>query len=418
MKVVVYPHDLALGGSQLNAIELAGAVQSTGNSAVIVGRPGALVSRIRDLGLEFIEVPPPGRRPSPSIARFLARLVDDRGIDVIHGYEWPPTLEAVMASKLNPAVSVVSTVMSMAVAPFIPKTVPLIVGTEQIRAAEIGFGRSSVDTLEPPVDLTFNAPGLELNREGFKAKWGIDDHRHTVVAVSRLAHELKLEGLLSAMDGIAFVNETIPVRLVIVGDGPARAVVRDRAHSINSQHGAGTIVLVGELDDPRVAYDIADVTLGMGGSALRALAFNKPLIVQGEQGFWKLLTPESLAGFLWTGWYGTGVAVDQGARALANILSPLLLDAELRNRLGAFGRQTVEQRFSLEQASIRQLDIYRAAMASKIDPTTATFHEAAAGVRYASYYAAKRFRRAMGRERTDDFNARPVTQTRMSGVSK
>lgn len=418
MKVLVYPHDLAMGGSQLNAIEIAAAVQTAGHSVAIVGRPGTLVRRIQELGLEFIEVPQPGRRPSPTVAKFLARLVDDRGIDVIHGYEWPPTLDAVLASRLRPRVSVVSTVMSMAVAPFIPKTVPLIVGTEQIRAREIGFGRASVDTLEPPVDVILNAPGLDLDRAGFRDRWGIDDGRLTVVTVSRLAHELKLEGLLSAMEGVAAANKTIATRLVVVGDGPARGIVQGRARSINQEHGEGTVVLVGELEDPRVAYDVADVSIGMGGSALRALAFNKPLIVQGERGFWRLLTPESLPGFLWTGWYGTGASASNGARDFTAILLKLLTDERLRTELGTFGRHTVERRFSLEHAGLRQVEIYRNAVATQSDAATRGFHDAAASARYASYYAAKRIRRALGRERTDDFNARPVSRMQLGRGSR
>ena len=416
MRVLVYPHDLALGGSQLNAVEIAAAVQAAGHSVVVVGRPGALVDRIHELGLEFIDAPQPGRRPSPAVAKFLARLIDDRRIDVIHAYEWPPTLEAILASRMRPAVSVVSTVMSMAVAPFIPKPVPLIVGTEQIRAAEIGFGRMNVHTLEPPVDLVFNAPDLDLEREEFRARWGIDSSRFTVVAVSRLAHELKLEGLLSAMEGVALVNQTIPTRLVIVGDGPAREAVRAKAQSINQTYGDGTVVLVGELTDPRVAYDVADVSIGMGGSALRALAFSKPLIVQGEQGFWKLLTADSLPGFLWTGWYGMGEAASNGARQFESILTKLLLDAPLRIELGLFGRRTVEQRFSLEHAGKRQVEIYEDAVRLRASARTAGLHDAAAGARYATYYAAKRLSRALGRERTDDFNARPVVKKRPEGV--
>ena len=55
MRIAVYPHDLGIGGSQLNAIEIAAGVRDLGHHPFVVGRPGALVERIHELGLEFVE---------------------------------------------------------------------------------------------------------------------------------------------------------------------------------------------------------------------------------------------------------------------------------------------------------------------------------------------------------------------------
>ena len=94
----------------------------------------------------------------------------------------------------------------------------------------------------------------------------------------------------------------------------------------NARAGRPVVLLAGELRDPRAAYAAADVCLGMGGSALRAMAFAKPLVVQGEGGFWELLTPDTVDRFLWTGWYGVGDDPARGAAVLADILRPLLAE--------------------------------------------------------------------------------------------
>ena len=54
--------------------------------------------------------------------------------------------------------------------------------------------------------------------------------------------------------------------------------------------GRQVVLLTGEIADPRSAYAAADVVVGQGGSALRGMAFGKPLIVVGEEGFSELLT--------------------------------------------------------------------------------------------------------------------------------
>ncbi|MFT3877022.1 MAG: glycosyltransferase family 4 protein [Propioniciclava sp.] len=405
MRVLVYPHTLEIGGSQLNAIELAAGVRDLGHEVAVFGRPGDLLERIGQLGLEFIEAPPQGKRPSLPTAAALTRLARERGFDVFHGYEWPPILDSVLASHRCGAATV-GTVMSMSVPPFIPSNTPLVVGTKEIEDAE--RHRSLVTTIEPPVDLSFNDIDADPGRQEFRSRYGLDDGKVAVVSVSRLAHELKLEGLLTAIEVIGDLAATLPVRLVVVGDGPARAEVEDAAARVNARAGAGTIVLVGRLDDPRPAYAAADISIGMGGSALRALAYGKPLIVQGERGFWRTLTPETLDQFLWTGWYGIGEGSAHGAQTLAGELRPLLAQQERRASLGAFGLRTVRERFSLTRASERQLELYERACAAPRGWGNAG-PELAALARYTSYFVDKRVRRAIGRERTDDFNSRTVT---------
>ena len=43
MRILVYPHDLAIGGSQINAVDLAAGAAAAGHAVVIYGRPGPLV---------------------------------------------------------------------------------------------------------------------------------------------------------------------------------------------------------------------------------------------------------------------------------------------------------------------------------------------------------------------------------------
>ncbi|ABK05429.1 glycosyl transferase, group 1 [Arthrobacter sp. FB24] len=408
MRVLVYPHDLGIGGSQINAIELAGAVHRLGHETIVFGRPGPLVEKVRELGLEFVAAPEMGRRPSVAVTRALAGLVESRCIDILHGYEWPPSLECYLAARRLTRVAAVSTVMSMAVAPFIPKHVPLTVGTHQIAEAEAGIGRSAVTVLEPPVDVDANRPGLDLAQGELRRRWGIADAGHVVAVVSRLARELKLEGILSAMEAVASLPAGMRVCLLIAGDGPECAEVTERAAQINLRTGRQTVVLAGELADPRAAYDVADVCLGMGGSALRALAFGKPLVVQGEEGFWELLTPSSLETFLWQGWYGVGSGQAGGASTLRQILFEILPAEGLRAELGDFGRRVVVHRYSLGHAAEAQLATYAAALDAVSSGRRATFRELEAAGHFLRYKSRRLQARLTGRGSADDFNASPV----------
>ena len=100
MKVLIYPHSMELGGSQLNAVQVAGAVRDRGHEVMVISEPGPLVTRVRALGLEHIEIPINRKRPSLAVGRMLGELVQGRTFDVVHGHEWPPIIEAFLGVDL------------------------------------------------------------------------------------------------------------------------------------------------------------------------------------------------------------------------------------------------------------------------------------------------------------------------------
>jgi glycosyltransferase involved in cell wall biosynthesis len=291
--------------------------------------------------------------------------------------------------------------MSMAVAPFIPSSIPLVVGTEQIAAAARIDRSGPVSVIEPPVDTDSNHP--KIDGGSFRRQYGLDDIP-TIVLVSRLAVALKLEGIERAIAAVAQLAGETPVRLVIVGDGPARDGLARAAAKVNARVGHGTVVLTGELADPRAAYAAADIVLGMGGSALRAMAFAKPLVVLGELGFAEVLTPDSAATFLWQGFYGLGNG-ETGVEPLAAILRSLLADRSRRAELGTFSRRFVEERFSLRGAAERQESLYRDWAVQTPARARVAREAASTSVRLLSHKVRQRIARSAGRGASEDFNS-------------
>lgn len=73
--------------------------------------------------------------------------------------------------------------------PFFPRTVPLLVGTAQIRDAALTAGHRSVRVLKPSVDATTDHPAVDPG--GFRAEHGLDPEVPLVVTVCRLVPDLK-----------------------------------------------------------------------------------------------------------------------------------------------------------------------------------------------------------------------------------
>ncbi|HKE99814.1 MAG TPA: glycosyltransferase family 4 protein [Actinomycetes bacterium] len=406
MRILVYPHELSVGGSQLNAVELAAAVRDLGHEVAVFGVPGTLAERVEELGLELVPAPDARRRPSPEVLRRLVETVKARKVDLVHGYEWPPALEAWYGPQVMAGVPTVATVLSMGVAPFLPRSMPLLVGTEQLqRSAARRFTR--VGLIEPPVDTHANHPDVPADE--LRKQYELDPFCFTVVIVSRLAADLKLEGIERTILAVGQLAGQLPVRLLVVGDGPAREQVAALAAEVNAERGPDTVVLTGELLDPRPAYAVADVVLGMGGSVLRALAFAKPAIVLGEDGFSEILEPDSVGQFLWHGFYGLGDG-NLGTERLEDQLCTLLTSPTLRKQLGRFSRQLVCGRYSLTGAAETLEEVYETVLRGPVPRLGALAEAPFTGAQLARYKLTRRRARRQGQVPTDDFNARPVLE--------
>ena len=396
-RVLVYPHSMEIGGSQLNAIDLARQYCLNGHDVTILAEPGPLVRQVLDSGLELIEIPLSRRRPSVDVVKQIRALVRTRGIGVIHAFEWPPIVEACWAMGIDQRALVTGTIMSMSVAPFLPRTLPLTLGTEELleRAQAIGFERAIL--LEPPVDTEANAPGLGRVPPSHQLPPplpGVLD----LVMVSRLAPELKAEGIREAIEVTGKIGGA---RFILVGDGPLRGHFERLAAEVNRDLGRDAVILCGAMQDPRPAYARADVVLGMGGSALKGLAFGKPVIVAGESGFWRLADRATMSGFSRTGWFGRGAGTS-GASDLITILSSLIEDSERRRQLGLLGREFVVSHYSLESAAQR-MEGWWGELAQ--EPPRAVWPTLKVLPSLFRYKAERKAKRWVGRAATDDFNS-------------
>ena len=353
LRILVCPHELVTGGSQINAIDLAARIRDRGHRVRVYAPPGELQDLIARRGLDFSAAPPfRGDSLRPAVVAALAREVGSFRPHIVHAYESGPSLAANAVSLIEPQRNV-TTVMSMSVPDFVPSHVPLFVGTAEI-ARRLPPRTGEVRLMEPPVDTEHDSPG---NARAARGRLGIPADAFVVAVVGRLSKEhQKARGVASAIEELSrAVDATTPGWLVVAGSGDDEELVRRAAASAAQRNPWLTVRLEGNVSDPRDVYDAADVLFGMGSSALRAMAHEKPLIVQGADGFWRLAAPDSIAQFLDEGFFGTGPT---GA-GFAETVSMLRQDPSRREELGRFGRTLVESRFSLRRATDVLEALYR-----------------------------------------------------------
>ncbi|WP_108663642.1 glycosyltransferase family 4 protein [Acuticoccus kandeliae] len=350
MKVIVFAHRLEIGGTQTNAIELAAELRDRSGFDVIVhATPGPMLALVDEKQLRFAPAPDARFHPAPARIRALRALVRREQPDLVHAWDWWQGLEAYVGVHLPWGVPLLISDMMMSLTRVLPHEVPTTFGTEATLARAVCAGWRHAGLLLPPVDITQNAPGA-ADGGAFRRLLGIDRDAVVLVSVSRLAETMKAGPVEDAIEAVTRAGPRSRLTFVIVGDGEARARLAHLADAANRTLRRRAIILAGPMLDPRPAYDGADIVLGMGGSALRGLAFAKPVIVVGGGGYARLFAPNTAGEFITQGFYGSGSTAPD---ALDCILGRLAGDAALRASFGAFGRGFVLDRHSLEAVGRR-----------------------------------------------------------------
>jgi glycosyltransferase involved in cell wall biosynthesis len=363
LRILICIHRLILGGDIINAIEMAGRLRDRGHEVTLFAiheQVEPALDLARDSGLPvFVVDQPMGMRSRLRVIREVAAFVREARIDVVHTFGHGDTYTMFVAAHGLARVPIVVNDYSMTLSASRPRRTPLIVGTRRV-GDEARGRRGPVIVLEPPVDTRFNAPGV-VDGAAFRRELAVGPDDLLLVIVGRLARVLKLPGLLATIEGVVRLDDR-RVKLAIVGDGEAREEVASCAGAANATLGRAAVVLLGQMVDPRAAYDAADIVLGMGHSALRAMAFAKPVVVLGDAGFAVTLEPETLPLFDYDGMYGVGDGGDAAAR-VSEALTSLIDDPQQRTGLGAWGRALAIRGFSMERAVEVLEETYAAAVA-------------------------------------------------------
>ena len=187
------------------------------------------------------------------------------------------------------------------------------------------------------VDLTRFVPSRAGVAEQ-RAQYGIDERAFVVGSVGRLAKE---KNQLPLIDAVADMRASgADVHLVLVGDGPMRPELEQRAAARGISK---AITFAGALPDVRVALKLFDVfvlpsfTETFSNAALEAMAMQLPVILTRTGGAAEMIEH---------GREGYIVDVAELPRRLPELLGELRADAVLRTRMGAAAAQRAQQKFS------------------------------------------------------------------------
>lgn len=181
---------------------------------------------------------------------------------------------------------------------------------------------------------------------------GVPDDVPLVLAVGRLIEQKDHATLLAAF---ARVRESEPeARLAILGWGPLEQATRDRAAALDLDD---SVLVLGRLE-PRDWLGRADAFAhtsrweGFGMVLLEAMLSGLPVVATRVSAIPEIVVDEA-----------TGYLVPPGdADAVAQRLSQLLADPQLRRAFGDAGRMRAREQFSVAHMTNRTLEVYEEAL--------------------------------------------------------
>jgi glycosyltransferase involved in cell wall biosynthesis len=351
------------GGVDSHTVSLCAALLQAGVQVTLAAASGArLLPQARALpGLRMLEL---GRRRQTWPLQ-LARHVRSHAVQVLHAHHGRDYWVAVLAawcSFRRPQVVVTRHLMT----PLKPRAQRLLAPPTRVVAVSDAVvqalrqsdpqGRLAVQRVHCGIDTQVFRPRPEL-RAAARAELGIDaDDVLFVVVGPTQAPEGKGQFYFAAA-AAQLLHQHAQARFLCVGDGDAVQALREQAERLGLGDRFKTRPFSDDVPRLMQALDVlvhpAVSSEALGLVILEALACGKPVIASrldgisetfrhGEQGL--LVAPRDVA-------------------ALADAMSRLAGDAELRARFGRAGRTWVEARFSLTMLGTRTACLYREILA-------------------------------------------------------
>lgn len=372
MKVLQVIPQLGTGGAERTTIEIAEALVRDGHEALVASEGGVMEADLQAAGGELTHLPMATKNPVTvwRNAGALKRLIESRGIDIVHARSRAPAWSALKAAR-DTGIKFVTTYhgtynassgLKRAYNAVMARGDRVIANSEFIRdhiVAEHGLAPEAITVIPRGVNIARFSPSDSVRQRGrdLMAEWALPEDRFVAVLPARLT---RWKGQAVAIEALAEMKsdgKDLPV-LVLVGGDQGRVAYREELENLIGQYGLERdIWIAGHCDDMPAAFGLADVALNpstdpeaFGRTAAEASAAGLPVIVSNHGGAREVVMPGE------TGWRVKPGDAGSLADALTAVMS--LTDAQ-REAIGASGRDRVRTRFTVEALQANTLRVYR-----------------------------------------------------------
>jgi glycosyltransferase involved in cell wall biosynthesis len=369
---------LDAGGSEQAAVEIAAALTRAGASALVATEGGRMATAMTEAGGEIVALPMASKNPAILLANAtrLARLIETRGVNLVHARSRAPAWSAFLAARRTRR-PFVTTYHGAYASPGLFKnfynsvmargdrviansryTADLIFARHRVPKDRIRVIYRGVDVAE------FSPDAVVQNRLGrLRALWGVSERQPVVLQAARLTSWKGQVLVIEAARQLLRADRLGDAVVIMAGDSQGRADYRRELERLIARSGlTDRVLLVGHCDDMPAAFALAQVAViastsaeTFGRTSIEAQAMGCPVIVSDIGAAPETLVPAGPGKRDDTGWL---VPCGDAAAIAARIAEALAQSPERRAALGARARRRITTKFSLRQMQRATLAVY------------------------------------------------------------
>lgn len=356
------------GGSERQAIQLVRALSAEGTHTIHVAchdKSGVLLPVIENAGFSDIPAFPLTSFYDANMlrqARSFARLLKEKRIDILQTHDFYSNVFGVFAARFAGVPIRIAAKreigMRTSAQLFVERRAfssasRVVVNSEGVRnfLIDTGVKGDRLHLIYNGIEARFDTNGGS-EHDANRALFGIPAAGRAVTIVANLRDRVKDHATF--LKAAAIVSDQVPEAVfVVAGEGELLEETRNLANEL----GLGKkMIFTGRCERVPELLSVSDVGVlssrseGFSNSIIEYMAAGKPVVATRVGGAAEAIVEGE-----------TGFMVDAGdAAAMAKRIVQLLQDPKMAIRMGASGREKVEQKFSAESQLRNTLDLYEA----------------------------------------------------------
>ena len=369
---------LDAGGSEQAAIEIAEALARAGASALVATEGGRLATAMTEAGGEIVALPMASKNPITMVAnaRRLARLIEARGVDLVHARSRAPAWSALIAARRTgrpfvttyhgayaspgPFKNVYNSVMARG-----DRVIANSRYTAALIAARHRVPSDRIRVIYRGVDVAKFAPqSIAPERLArLRAAWGVSELQPVVLQAARLTSWKGQALVIEAAQQLLRADRLGDAVVIMAGDPQGRGSYQRELERLIARSGlTDRVRLVGHCDDMPAAFAIAQVVViastsaeTFGRTSIEAQAMGCPVIVSDIGAAPETILPAGPGKQDFTGWI---VPVRDAGAIAERVALALALPPPQRAALAARARRHAAAAFTLRHMQQATLAVY------------------------------------------------------------
>lgn len=376
MKILLAVFNAGLAGHTRSSLAVAQALRDRGHDIIYLIGAQANAKLIEAAGFAYERVAGDWLHSYRPVLRLLPDILRRHQVDLVHSFSDEGLAELVTVCKSQS----VPCFFTQCGGPGPKRMLPLesiILFSEEVRdrlLREHHLAPESLHVLPSRIDVA-RIDALQAGLDAalypqFKSKYGLDPQARIVLQVARLDPEYHTS-ILQGIDAVANLRHRgLRVQFVHIGYSDKQHAawvyedVRRRIAEVNEEFRCTAAATAQDEGADALQYvGMADAVIGVGRSAFEGMAFRKPTLVIGANGYAGMVTPGQVAGLTYYNFSGRNIAeekpYDRSVEEIASDLHRLLTNQAHYEELADFGRRYVEEMLDVRIAAVAYERLYQ-----------------------------------------------------------